>query len=53
MDGYCANIVPRRCREIYIHSKLMFVDDVFTTLGRANSNWRSIGGTYPERAFRI
>jgi hypothetical protein len=38
------NIVPRRYREIYIHSKLMFVDDVYTTLGSANLNTRSMAG---------
>lgn len=37
-------IVPRRYREIYIHSKLMFVDDVYTTLGSANLNARSMTG---------
>jgi phosphatidylserine/phosphatidylglycerophosphate/cardiolipin synthase-like enzyme len=44
MDSYGINIVPRRYREIYIHSKLMFVDDVFTTLGSANLNARSMVG---------
>lgn len=38
------NIVPRRYREIYIHSKLLLVDDVFTTLGSANLNARSMAG---------
>jgi len=38
------NIVPRAYREIYIHSKLMFVDDVYTTLGSANLNVRSMVG---------
>jgi len=38
------NIVPRRYREIYIHSKLMFVDDVYMTLGSANLNARSMAG---------
>jgi len=38
------NIVPRPYREIYIHSKLMFVDDVYTTLGSANLNARSMAG---------
>lgn len=38
------NIVPQRYREIYIHSKLMFVDDVYTTLGSANLNARSMAG---------
>lgn len=37
-----ANIVPRPYREIYIHSKLMLVDDVYTTLGSANLNARSM-----------
>ncbi len=37
-------IQPGRYREIYIHSKLMFVDDVFTTLGSANLNARSMVG---------
>ena len=31
-----------RYREIYIHSKLMLVDDVFMTLGSANLNQRSM-----------
>ncbi|MDZ4359644.1 MAG: phospholipase D-like domain-containing protein [Variovorax sp.] len=35
-------ITPGRYREIYIHSKLMFVDDVYTTLGSANLNARSM-----------
>jgi len=44
-DNYSEyNIVPRRYREIYIHSKLMFVDDVYTTLGSANLNARSMAG---------
>ena len=38
------NITPRRYREIYIHSKLMLVDDVYTTLGSANLNARSMAG---------
>jgi phosphatidylserine/phosphatidylglycerophosphate/cardiolipin synthase-like enzyme len=38
------NIRPRSYREIYIHSKLMFVDDVYTTLGSANLNARSMAG---------
>jgi phosphatidylserine/phosphatidylglycerophosphate/cardiolipin synthase-like enzyme len=29
---------------VYIHSKLMIVDDVFTTLGSANINTRSMEG---------
>ncbi|GGX92731.1 phospholipase D-like domain-containing protein [Pseudoduganella dura] len=32
------------CREIYIHSKLLIVDDVFCTLGSANLNQRSMIG---------
>jgi phosphatidylserine/phosphatidylglycerophosphate/cardiolipin synthase-like enzyme len=31
-----------RYREIYIHSKLMLVDDIFMTLGSANMNQRSM-----------
>lgn len=38
------NVIPRSYREIYIHSKLMFVDDVYTTLGSANLNARSMAG---------
>jgi len=38
------NIRPRRYREIYIHSKLMLIDDVFITLGSANLNVRSMVG---------
>ena len=38
------DIKPRPYREIYIHSKLMFVDDVYTTLGSANLNARSMAG---------
>lgn len=37
-------IQPGRYREIYIHSKLMLVDDVYTTLGSANLNARSMCG---------
>lgn len=45
VDNYSEyNIVPHRYREIYIHSKLMFVDDVYTTLGSANLNARSMAG---------
>jgi phosphatidylserine/phosphatidylglycerophosphate/cardiolipin synthase-like enzyme len=42
VDEYGVDIVPKRYREIYIHSKLMFVDDVYTTLGSANLNSRSM-----------
>ncbi|MDQ0071450.1 phosphatidylserine/phosphatidylglycerophosphate/cardiolipin synthase-like enzyme [Variovorax boronicumulans] len=42
VDSYGVEIVPKRYREIYIHSKLMFVDDVYTTLGSANLNARSM-----------
>ncbi len=38
------NITPQRYREIYIHSKLMLVDDAFITLGSANLNKRSMAG---------
>lgn len=33
-----------KCREIYIHSKLMIIDDAFFTLGSANLNLRSMAG---------
>jgi phosphatidylserine/phosphatidylglycerophosphate/cardiolipin synthase-like enzyme len=33
---------PDNWLEVYIHSKLMIVDDVFTTLGSANINERSM-----------
>lgn len=36
------NIRPARYREIYIHSKLMLIDDSFITLGSANLNTRSM-----------
>jgi phosphatidylserine/phosphatidylglycerophosphate/cardiolipin synthase-like enzyme len=42
VDDYGVDITPKRYREIYIHSKLMFVDDVYTTLGSANLNARSM-----------
>lgn len=35
-------IRPQRYREIYIHSKLMIIDDCFITLGSANLNARSM-----------
>lgn len=38
------NIKPQRYREIYVHSKLMLVDDCFITLGSANLNKRSMVG---------
>jgi phosphatidylserine/phosphatidylglycerophosphate/cardiolipin synthase-like enzyme len=38
------DIKPQRYREIYIHSKLMLIDDVFITLGSANLNKRSMAG---------
>jgi phosphatidylserine/phosphatidylglycerophosphate/cardiolipin synthase-like enzyme len=38
------NIKPGNYREIYIHSKLMLIDDVYTTLGSANLNARSMAG---------
>lgn len=37
-------IQPPSYREIYIHSKLMLIDDVYTTLGSANLNARSMVG---------
>jgi phosphatidylserine/phosphatidylglycerophosphate/cardiolipin synthase-like enzyme len=42
VDDYGVDIIPKAYREIYIHSKLMFVDDVYTTLGSANLNPRSM-----------
>ncbi|WP_420997238.1 phospholipase D-like domain-containing protein [Cupriavidus sp. 30B13] len=33
---------PGKWQDVYIHSKLMIVDDVFTTLGSANINTRSM-----------
>ncbi|WP_211462586.1 phospholipase D-like domain-containing protein [Collimonas silvisoli] len=33
-----------KCREIYMHSKLLVIDDVFFTLGSANLNLRSMAG---------
>lgn len=30
--------------DIYIHAKLLIVDDVFYTIGSANCNWRSLQG---------
>lgn len=33
---------PEKWQDVYIHSKLMIVDDVFTTLGSANINTRSM-----------
>ncbi|MBV8271281.1 MAG: phosphatidylserine/phosphatidylglycerophosphate/cardiolipin synthase family protein, partial [Cupriavidus sp.] len=35
---------PGQWQDVYIHSKLMIVDDVFTTLGSANINTRSMAG---------
>ncbi|MEB0011888.1 phospholipase D-like domain-containing protein, partial [Glaciimonas sp. Gout2] len=39
---YTQDSHSNRCREIYIHSKLMIIDDVFLTLGSANMNVRSM-----------
>lgn len=36
------NSPPGNWMEVYVHSKLMIVDDVFTTLGSANVNTRSM-----------
>jgi len=33
-----------KCREIYMHSKLLLIDDAFFTLGSANLNLRSMAG---------
>ncbi|TWI60945.1 phospholipase D1/2 [Pseudoduganella lurida] len=45
MLNACGMIGGRwRYREIYIHSKLLLVDDVFCTLGSANLNQRSMVG---------
>jgi phosphatidylserine/phosphatidylglycerophosphate/cardiolipin synthase-like enzyme len=41
-DYYEYHIRPPRYREIYIHSKLMLIDDSFITLGSANLNTRSM-----------
>jgi len=38
--GY--QIIPPRYREVYIHSKLMLIDDCYVTLGSANLNVRSM-----------
>ncbi len=35
---------PGKWQDVYIHSKLMIVDDVFMTLGSANINTRSMEG---------
>ena len=42
VDDYGVDIVPKPYREIYIHSKLMLVDDTYITLGSANLNARSM-----------
>ena len=45
LDQYSEyQVRPRRYREIYIHSKLMLVDDTFITVGSANLNARSMVG---------
>jgi phosphatidylserine/phosphatidylglycerophosphate/cardiolipin synthase-like enzyme len=36
------NSPPDNWMDVYVHSKLMIVDDVFTTLGSANVNTRSM-----------
>jgi len=36
------NSPPDNWMDVYVHSKLMIVDDVFTTLGSANINTRSM-----------
>jgi phosphatidylserine/phosphatidylglycerophosphate/cardiolipin synthase-like enzyme len=43
-DHSSHNIQPPPYREIYIHSKLMLVDDCYLTLGSANLNKRSMVG---------
>ena len=36
------DITPARYREIYIHSKLLLIDDVYMNVGSANLNARSM-----------
>lgn len=36
------NTIPERYRDIYVHSKLMMIDDCYATLGSANMNQRSM-----------
>ncbi|WP_454724774.1 MULTISPECIES: phospholipase D-like domain-containing protein [Cupriavidus] len=43
-DGIPAGQSERDYKDIYVHSKLLLVDDVFFTLGSANINVRSMQG---------
>lgn len=40
----CRALIPPTCAQVYIHSKLMIVDDRIVIIGSANLNDRSLYG---------
>eukprot|EP01125_Pyxidicula_operculata_P002185 TRINITY_DN12102_c0_g1_i1.p1 TRINITY_DN12102_c0_g1~~TRINITY_DN12102_c0_g1_i1.p1 ORF type:complete len:748 (-),score=181.20 TRINITY_DN12102_c0_g1_i1:105-2348(-) len=43
-DGYLSKLTKSRRFQVYVHSKMMIVDDKYIIVGSANINERSMGG---------